>query len=333
VKRILPFLVCFSVLTAMVGCKPSSTGGAAKTQEGTPEKGGVPAALQTPGGFGKKGELYPVLKGGKYGYIDGTGKMVLEPQYLMASRFAEDLALVLTAKKKCGYINREGKFEIADQYEGCAPFSEGYATIKMKGKAGVINKKGDIVVDPSFVRIGRFHDGLAAAVIARGASNRTVEDGGYIDPKGKFVIHPQFDPNLTAFSEGLAGVRRIGQMWSFIDRSDKAVVAPKYFMVGQFSEGLAGAMDEGSRWGFIDKSGKYVIAPKFQFVSHFSEGLAGVYVATKKKWGFVDKTGSMVISEQFDGAQPFEDGVAFVQVGTKAGYINKEGKYVWALTE
>jgi len=56
-------------------------------------------------------------------------------------------------------------------------------------------------------------------------------------------------------------------------------------------------------------------------------------VATKKKWGFVDETGSMVISEQFDGAQPFEDGVAFVQVGSKAGYINKEGKYVWALTE
>ncbi len=75
------------------------------------------------------------------------------------------------------------------------------------------------------------------------------------------------------------------------------MVAPKYFMVGQFSDGLAGVMDE------------------------------------KSKWGFIDKKGTLVISEQFDNVQPFEDGIAFVRVGNKAGYINKEGKYVWPLTE
>ncbi|HUQ90172.1 MAG TPA: WG repeat-containing protein [Bryobacteraceae bacterium] len=328
-KRILPFLVCLCVFS-MAACKQSS--GGAKAQEQTTKEPAM--AAPAPGGFGKPGELYPVLKGRKYGFINGQGKMVIEPQYAMASRFYDDLALVIVPdKKKCGYINREGKFEIEAKFDGGGPFSEGYASVKIKGKTGVINKKGEIVAEPVFERVGRFHDGLAAAVIEREARGIKAQDGGYINPKGIFVIHPQFDPNLTAFNDGLAGVRKIGQMWSFIDRNQKDIVPPKYFMVGQFSEGLAGAMDEGSKWGFIDKTGKYVITPKFLFVSHFSEGLAGVHTIQKKKWGFIDKTGNMVIPEQFDQIQPFEDGIAFVQRGTKAAYINKEGKYVWAPSE
>ncbi len=329
-KRIFPFLVCVIALAAAVACKQTAATSEAKSPQGE----AVPAAIQVPGGFGKKGELYPVLKGGKYGYIDGTGKMVIEPRYTMASRFSEDLALVLLPdKKKCGYINHEGKLEIEARFDGCGPFSEGFAAVKIGKKTGLINKKGDLVVDPAFERIGRFHDGLAAAVVVRESQGLQVADGGYIDTKGKFVIAPQFDPNLTAFSEGVAGVRHVGQMWSFIDRNDKAVVAPKYFMVGQFSDGLAGVMDEKSKWGFIDKTGKMVIPSKFQFVQQFSDGLAGVYTIPAKKWGFIDKTGTMVISEQFDNVQPFEDGIALVRVGNKAGYINKEGKYVWPLTE
>ena len=88
-------------------------------------------------------------------------------------------------------------------------------------------------------------------------------------------------------------MRRVGQLWSFIDKSDKMVVAPKYFLLGQFSEGLAGAMDGASRWGYIDRSGKYVVPAKFTECRFFSEGLAGVRTVESKKWGFIDKNGTM----------------------------------------
>lgn len=323
-KRALASLSLVGLL-ALPSCKKSqdaSTPGAAAKR--------APASVP---GYGKPGQLYPVLKGGKYGYIDHAGNIVIEPKFAMAYRFSEGLALVANEKNKAGYIDIDGKQVIDFKYDGATPFSEGLATVWVGPKAGVINKKGEMVIEPRFDRVGKFSDGLAPAVITRERGPMKASDGGYIDPTGAFVIYPQFDPNLTIFSEGLAGVRRLGQLWSFIDRNDKTVLKTNCFLVGHFSEGLAGAMNEASRWGYIDKTGKWAITPRFARVRFFSEGLAGVLPPTGNKWGFIDKTGTMVIKEQFDAVDQFLDGIAMVQVGKKVGYIDKTGKYVWPLTE
>lgn len=338
-KRLVPCVVCCAI-TVLVGCNPApkTTEGSAKGPEGS--AGGTGKAGETT--IGKAGELYPVARGGKFGFIDSKGKTVIEPKYYSASRFNEDLALVVTddpkskaknARKKCGYINREDKFVIEAKFDGCAPFSEGLATIFMGKKAGIINKKGDIVVEPRFERVSRFHDGLAAAVIMRDVRGKQAYDGGYINDKGKFVIYPQFDPSLTPFSEGVAGVRKLGQMWSFIDKDQKPVITQRYFLVGQFNEGVAPAMDAASKWGFVDKTGAWVISAKFQSAQYFAEGLCAVVNLGGKRWGFIDRKGTQVIPESFDRAEPFQDGISMVVVDKKSGYINKEGKYVVPLAE
>ncbi|MFB3897122.1 MAG: WG repeat-containing protein, partial [bacterium] len=40
----------------------------------------------------ESGLLYPIKKDGKWGYIDRTGKIVIQPQFLERSRFQEGLA-------------------------------------------------------------------------------------------------------------------------------------------------------------------------------------------------------------------------------------------------
>lgn len=332
-RVILLLLVC--AFAALTGCKPEAGSGPA-TKKGE-DKSAPSASTQTPGavatGWGKAGDLYPVLKGGKYGFIDNSGKMVIEPKFLYATRFIEDLALVIDEKKKTGFIDRQGKYVIESKYDGGVPFSEGYATVRVRDKAGVIDKSGKVVIEPAFDRIGRFHDGLAPAVVVREHNGVKAKDGGYLNTSGKFAIHPQFDPNLTPFTEGVAGVRKLGQLWSFIDRNEKPVIKPGYFQVGQFSEGMAAVMDAGSRWGFIDKTGKPVITNKFDSVAYFSDGMCAVRLPSNKKWGYIDTKGDLAIKEQFDYADVFIDGVAIVQVERKVGYIDKSGKYVWPLSE
>jgi len=333
VKRFVPFLVCAAMLS-LLGCKESG-GSLTKTATGGAKE--PPAADPTkiaPGGtWGKAGDLYPVFKGGKWGYIDNMGKMIIEPQYLMGSRFTDDLAMVVDAKKKVGYINHEGKFAIEPKYDGGGPFSEGFAAIYLNKKAGLIDKSGKIVLEPKYQRIGRFHDGLAVGVVATQLRDRVVYDCGYLDYKGKFVIYPQFESACTSFSEGLAGVRKLGQLWSFIDAKGNTAVKPAYFALGQFGDGLAGASSENSRWGFIDKTGKWIITPRYEQVGYFSEGRASAIGSGTKLWGYIDKTGGFVIKQQFVFAEPFQDGVAMVQIGKKVGYIDRDGKYVWPLTE
>ena len=330
-KRFVPLLVC-AVLVSMYGCKESGPN-QAKTDTQKEPPASDPKQIAPAGTWGKAGELYPVRKGGKWGYIDNTGKMVVEPQFFLADRFYEDLAMVVDQKKKVGYINHEGKFAIEAKFDGGGPFSEGFAAMYMNKKAGIIDKTGKVVLEPKFHRIGRFHEGLAVAVVATQLRDRVVYDCGYIDYHGKVVIYPQFESACTAFSEGLAGVRKLGQLWSFIDTKGNTAIKPAYFALGQFGEGIAGASSENSRWGFIDKSGNWSITPRYEQVGYFSEGRCTAIGPGGKLWGYIDKTGGFVIKQQFAFAEPFRDGIAIVQVGNKFGYIDRDGKYVWPLTE
>ncbi len=270
-KRLVPF-VFSCVLLVLAGCKQDQAAAQKEKTANDPAPAGVvadPTKVAPAGSWGKAGELYPVLKSGKWGFIDNTGKMVIEPKFMMAFRFGDDLAMIINEKKKVGYIDKEGKFAIEPKYEGGGPFSEGLATIYEAGKAGLIDKTGKVVVDPKYKRIGKFHDGLAVVVIESILSTGgAAYDSGYMRPNGQMAIQPQFDANSTSFSEGVAGIRKLGQLWSYIDPQGKVAIKPAYYGVGQFGEGMAGAMGESSRWGFIDKTGKWVLTPRYEQVSY-----------------------------------------------------------------
>jgi len=78
---------------------------------------------------------YP--QGGKFGFIDKTGKMVISPQFFVARDFAEGLAAVRieeTADSKFGYIDRAGKLTIAPRFYDAGPFSEGLAAVETSAR-------------------------------------------------------------------------------------------------------------------------------------------------------------------------------------------------------
>ena len=69
-------------------------------------------------------ELLPVRTGGKWGYIDNTGEVVIQPQYDLGSPFRNGVAAVAFGRystdnpdshivslgDKWGYIDKSGKF-------------------------------------------------------------------------------------------------------------------------------------------------------------------------------------------------------------------------------
>jgi hypothetical protein len=102
-----------------------------------------------------------------------------------------------------------------------------------------------------------------------------------------------------------------------------------------FREGLA-AVEVGKLFGFIDKTGKAVIAPRFDAVggipSGFSEGIAAVRIG--QKWGYIDRAGKIVINPQFGGDAlddelndwSFHHGIASVLIAGKNGYVDRTGR-------
>jgi hypothetical protein len=217
------------------------------------------------------------------------------------------------------------------------------------GKAGYIDARGKIVIQPTFPVydnfFGEFHEGLLAVK----------EESGYryVDRSGTTAFHADGWMALD-FSEGLAPVAEgdAGHKWGFIDRTGKFAIRPQYSWANEFSDGLARvelAGEVGST-GYIDRHGNFVLPPRLTYGSDFHEGLAAVILngpcriinggscarpefrptqagATYDcRWSFVDKNGTPISTMQFDDAKDFTEGVAPVRVGPRWGFVDHSGQ-------
>ncbi|MBX3245175.1 MAG: WG repeat-containing protein, partial [Acidobacteria bacterium] len=312
---------------------------------------------------------FPVRVDGKTGYIDRTGKIVLEPKYDGASYFSEGLGRVsvgrdtiITEGFSQGFIDETGKMVIKPKWDIVTHFSDGLAAvgfdqtkqkIEINGRFlgytsashtwyrwGFIDKTGNAVIDTKFSDITEFRDGIAAA-----NTDPYQPKYGFIDKKGNWVIKPQFE-NANQFSDGLARVFINGK-YGFIDKSGKLVIKPEYSWALNFSDGLACVRIGGDvikpygmsitnnfgEHAFIDKNGKVVIKLKnAECRSSFSEGLARFEEIGKYGEGFIDRTGKVVIKPFGGGQSDFSDGLKFVILdGGKLGFISRDGNLAFKL--
>ena len=159
--------------------------------------------------------LAPARSGGKWGYIDATGKWIIDPQFERAGNFAEGFAQVVVGGQT-GYIDSKGNFVINPQYDIGDEFYEGLARVRSGGKWGFIDRKGRVVGDTKFLAAGHFSDGLAPV--------RTEDGWGFIDRTGKVVVSPQFDIAST-FQNGLARVM-VGGKEAYVTTAGAFVVDP-----------------------------------------------------------------------------------------------------------
>ena len=186
--------------------------------------------------------LAAVQSGGRWGYIDLTGKFVIAPSYEAAGSFSQGLAPVRTGGL-WGYIDAGGRLKIPAQFLGGAPFSEGRAAVETRGLYGYIDLSGRDLVKASFDEAGPFGNGLAPV---KDSSNYRA--WGYTDAQGKIVIPHRYNAART-FREGLAPVATDSR-WGYIDVLGRMVLDALYDEARPFHEGLAAVRQE-DRWGYI----------------------------------------------------------------------------------
>ena len=243
-------------------------------------------------------------------------------------------------KYRYGFIDTSGRHSITRKYDYARGFSEGLAFVVSDGRAGYINKTGNMVLilcdkvpafDLSYCIGGKFSEGLAPFCVEGKC--------GYIDKTGKFVIARQFEL-AERFSDGLALVWKAGTA-GYIDRSGRLLIRLAAVEGSErgnrFAEGLA-RVTVGDKYGYMDKAGQVVIPPRFNEAMAFAEGLALVEVNEKEGQGrlaFIDKTGKIVIRTEFstDGdlernSTDFSEGLASLTEGLSPTVTNGNWFYI-----
>jgi WG containing repeat len=298
---------------------------------------------------------FPIQLNSKWGYIDRTGKVIVQPQF--------DGLAPIQVGIKLGFIDRTGKIVVKPQFD-YALVCKNHTENSLIQPHSVDNiQSGLISIDLShchqdlilLINKNNFeYVDMTGKLIDRPPLNKEYADPdelipvqigqkwGYRDRTGKIVIEAKFDM-IFGFKEGLSQVVMVVDnnhkkiKYGYIDRNGKYAIELQQLdnslgsFGGNFSEGFA-KIAVRDKWGYINRTGKTVIKPQFYEVSDFKDGLARIK-DRDLRWGYIDRNGKIVIKPQFNEAFDFHNGLAMVIIGEKRGYIDRTGKYIWQPSE
>jgi hypothetical protein len=257
-----------------------------------------------------------VLKDGKFGLVDISGREILPPKYDEVFPFEKGKAWV-KLDGKYGMIDKNGKEIIPIKYNA-AVFSDvsddGMIWVKIDDKWGIMDTSGKEISPPiyDYEAVTPFTNGVAWIL----KDNKW----GLVDGNGKTIIPPKFDGACPFVGEFSAVM--IENKWGLIDKTGKEIIPiGKYEDIGisksygsgswiientpcddledLLREGLIAVKSDG-KFGFVDKNGKVVISPRYEEVMPFVRGISAV--KRDGKWGFVDKMGKEIVPPTYESA-------------------------------
>lgn len=332
--------VFFAILFAVLGLVSSCTSKGAKDTN-------------------KATELYRINVGGKYGFINENGDIMIEPQFDNAYFHfkANDVCFAISGERK-GLINMNGEFvvELNKDIDKVWEFENGVACCIGKnnkyglvaengsmvlplvysdinrdgpvgftvqdtlGNMGYVNNRGEFIVPCVYDDVNGFNEGMM--VVA------TSKKCGYVDTLGNWVIDSIYD-DARAFGDGLARVKK-GNQWMIIDRKGEIIELKKNdeILTG-FEDNRAFIMRNGSIC-MINRQGMVIKQIEADSVYGFHES----YSTFKKnsKYGMLDTNGNVFIEAKYDELHHYTEGFAAFKKNNLWGIIEASGNVLIAAT-
>jgi len=188
------------------------------------------------------------------GYIDVKGDYVIFPDaYLSIGPFSScGLAMFNSEGKVLGFVDSTGKVAIEAQYLQAYNFDDGGLTVVQdkNKKYGVINVKGEYVAKPIFENITPYKEnGLAAArsiVEQEGYEEYDVALWGFINRKGEAVLQPQ----IGEFSNNYVYVVQQNEKHGIVNSDGSWLVKPTYATETEAKEQYKSLNSEYTHWGY-----------------------------------------------------------------------------------
>jgi len=265
-------------------------------------------------------ELYRIQVGGKCGFINENGQLVIEPQFDNAYwRFGDSVCFAEIGERK-GLINVNVDFvaELDNSVSWVQYFKNGVARFyATNGKVGVINKSGEIILPAEYKNIER--DGDYGFIVTD-----TMENMGYVDNNGHFVVSCKYDA-VNGFNNGLMLVATSDKC-GYVDTTGAWVIDTVFNDARSFGDGLA-RVRVNDKWRFIDCNGDIVENLDFDDVL---TGF-GCNRAFAKQGGdilMIDKSGNRIATIDADSVFSFSENYATFKKSGKFGKIDTSGVVV-----
>ena len=136
--------------------------------------------------FAQAPARFLIEEGGRYGYVDARGEVVVPPRYLAGGAFSEGLAPVRVAG--CyGYIGVDGAMAIPPRFDYAEPFGDGVARAYLAGRPYLIDADGEVLFEHPYAELERpDEDGYCVVETESGLK-------GIVDASGQLTLAPLYE--------------------------------------------------------------------------------------------------------------------------------------------
>lgn len=214
--------------------------------------------------------------------------------------------------------------------------------VVLDGKAGYINVKGEVVIEPQFnpfyldVGYGDFINGFARVLTDKGEF--VIDESGKIVSKYRSsdspivgsLGHPR--EGLVPFAEDVIPDRskppvpRVG-LKGYRNMARQVVISPRFAYAGPFSEGLAAVAIDGNCW-VSGYRGMHFPAPSAETIQTSCGPQPAREVVNPCPHAYIDSTGRFVTEAAYELAREFSEGRAAVRRGGLWGFIDSAGRHI-----
>jgi hypothetical protein len=288
------------------------------------------------------GLRFPIVRAGKWGAIDGHGRIAIEPQFASMSDFDHNTGLAVAA-----VMLAPREVEQGDSSEAHKCY-------------GAINRDGKWIIAPAFDHLEDFDpvSGLAVARRTQDANNTQELKLGFISPDGAWRIPRQFSKVKPFHPTCKLAPACLKFDWGLIDVLGNWAVTPAFEDIAPFDDetSLFWACQKGS-WGLLRPDGAWAISPRFASweaprrggeIAWAKEGRAydeaidtpnsrirvGTTFGGRGQWHIVRRDGTHVACPEINGSFPpgwFKKGENLCIARSAAGptgILNREGQWV-----
>src|SRR5436190_5139696 len=234
-----------------------------------------------------------------------------------ALKFSEGLAPQKDKNKNLyGFVNYKSKVMIAYQFDTVyANFKNGFAKVGKNKQAGVIDKKGKVIIPFDFKEIGE----LSKSVIP-------VKDNsglwGFYNHEGEKISEVIFQ-NYRYGGKGKIIVQRYGK-WGIINDQGQVLLDFNYRAI-QFISDKTYHVWKVASWTVRNSKNENLIVLDFDSLRYAGEGMYRFSIIGKQ--GLVDAKGNIVVGTEYEEINNFRYGLSKVKKN-KFGVINNQTKII-----
>ena len=262
--------------------------------------------------------LYRILVGDKYGFMDQSGKVLIEPQFddapikfydeicwakINEQFFLIDRSGAITAQfpNTVKYFQQEenGLFIFSTTLTSVNDYLFSLSSGKLeKIKMGVFDRNAKIVIPDVYSGIQIFSESGTTVLFVRKADGNWC----FADCNGNIVENVSYN-DIIDYSNGLCAVKQDGK-WGYIDETGKMVINPIYDNVAPYAENGIAAVEKDGKQMFIDKKGNKLFSVD-EIISDFRSNRA--IVVTDGDTLVVDNAGKEICCINADEIRGYDD--------------------------